>query len=344
MRKKSALCAALIFGLTAGSPVFAGMAVLDTANLAAKLKELVASFQTMYQMYEQVTQAIKTAENTATQLKHQVDSLKRIDFSDIGKEAKDFFSNPQNLLDIEAQHRFLEDAISSLDTNLQYITDIRNTLSNRKVRFAGKDITIASLTGHGRDGEVTLLGLPKVVGDYMAEQGNAVAQAWTGQLTESQYQSIMRQYGMSAENYATMTIASSAVNDIVKETFGYGKQMIDLATQKALLNQKTMKDELERAYQGGQDSADPAASLPAMLRALGSALADVAFQTELMNDKMNQTLALSGAEHEEKKSQEKGENDRRAAQRAREAELGQQAVEADKTKYGRNSSSSWRWQ
>ena len=55
MRKKSVLFAALIFGLTAGSPVFAGMAVLDTANLAAHLKGLVASFQTMYQMYEQVT-------------------------------------------------------------------------------------------------------------------------------------------------------------------------------------------------------------------------------------------------------------------------------------------------
>jgi hypothetical protein len=222
-------------------PVFSMTPVMPTLDVA----NLMQAIDTLYATYDHITATIENVKNTYQQLENQMKALQNINFDDVAKlqEIKDI----RSFEDFSNYRHNIKNAVANINANMNYINDIEDTIKDRTVTFGGADFTIASLVGFGKEGEMTLLDLPKVATDYLKEQGSTAIAGWEEKLTYEQKVSLMRKWGMSPRNYANWQMANKITNDIVTKSIGFGNEAIAKIIEKVAKKNEALQVETQMA-------------------------------------------------------------------------------------------------
>jgi hypothetical protein len=303
--------AALAFLCLAAFPAPAQFGVIDLAAVTQTLDiaNLMQAVDTLYATYDEITAVVENVKNTYQQLENQIKALQNINFDDVGKlqDIKDI----RSLEDFSNFRYTIKDAVANINSNMNYLNDIEDTLKNEPVNFFGSDITIASLTGHGREGEKTLLDLPKLASDYMKEQGEAAASGWEKKLSAGQKTYIMRKWGLSARNYANWQMAAKMTADIVSSSIGYGKNTVIKIVEKMSKKNEAIRNQMDMALGEGSTNAVMATLNEGILSiAEGVAQLDIESKranaiaaTRAVEEQLKEEIKADEAENEKRKSE-----------------------------------------
>jgi hypothetical protein len=263
MKKIMAMGAAAVL-LFAAAP--AARAQLIVKELLSEVS-LIQAIDTLYATYDHINATIENVRNTYQQLERQIKAMQNINFDDFLKLGD--VKNIRSLDDFSEYRHTIENAVSNVNANMNYINAIQDTLSKRVVTFGGQRFTVASLFGFGKEGEKNMFDLPKVAADYMMEQGKTAAAGWANKLTYEQRERLMDKYGMSARNFAAVTMARNITDGFAKALFGYADEAIAADLAETAKRNEQLKAEMDAAMADGSYTAQIGV-LGESLSALGS--------------------------------------------------------------------------
>lgn len=212
-----------VMSFARGYSVFAtGYPVLDISNLMNAIQQLYAT-------YDQINTAIEQAVNTYEQLQTQINNVSSMNWDDLAnsfsaenwsqeggiKGAWDNIGNFRNNM---------INATSAINSNLNLLNDVKNTLENKTVTAMGKQYSVAGLFGIGKYGQNNVMNLPASALDYVKNTGSEIAKGYAGKLTYKEKQAIMQKYGLDPENYAYVKLVEEQANDMVSSLFTKGSE------------------------------------------------------------------------------------------------------------------------
>ncbi len=277
MKKIKAVVAALAV-IFAGQGVFAqGYPVLDVANLNNAINEL-------YAYYQQIQNTIEQVQNTYTQIQQaaqQMQTMNLDDLSSLGKNFEGLSENPFEV--ITAVHKSAKDVTTAVNKQMNKINDLTDALTKETISFGGMDISVADLCGVGTSGK-NLAGFVQNAWDATVESGSKAVAGYVGKLSYKDKQKIMKKYGMSPENFATLELANYQLSESVKNGAVFG------STE----GMKNLYSEIQGNSAAIQTMAQnlPDGSIYAATQMNTTALASVERMTGKMVEKMQGTFGL----------------------------------------------------
>jgi hypothetical protein len=178
-------------------------------------------------LWDQVNSTMEQVKNSYEQIQQQVAMVKQLDFSELDLSLFEpgsviNFDNPQ------------ESVKALIDQSKNMLKDVENTLSSKRMNFAGQEYSLGGLLGLGGAGSGKgLFDLTAGIADHIKETGKSVAEKYKKSLSPKQLEAIKRRYGMSTENYVSMQMVGKVVEDSLKEMFitGSGEHAASLMKQ-----------------------------------------------------------------------------------------------------------------
>lgn len=234
-RKIKAIIVIFALAFTGAKSFATGYPVLDVANL-------MQSIEAVYQYYQQIQNTIEQVQNTYTQIEQAAQQMASMNWDDLKSLGDNFSGMGDNPFEvITGVRNSAQDITKAVNKNMNKINALQDSLSKESISFGGMDVSMADLVGAG-DPDKNIWGFTKNAWDYTVgttdENGNKVPGAfddaiagWEGKLTYKQKQKLMKKYGMSPKNYATLQLANYQLNEVVKN----GGIMSTAAAQKQLL-------------------------------------------------------------------------------------------------------------
>lgn len=207
------------------------------------LSSLIQAVDTLYATYDHINATIETVKNTYAQLEKAAKALQNINFDDVSKlsEIKDINS----LDDFSRYRNNIKSAVSNINANMNYMNSLTDVMTKRTVSVGPYKFTMASLVGLGREGEMSFLGVPKAVWEFVKERGETSVKGWSGKLTEAERKRVMGKWGMSAENYGKVLMAEKITDEIVGKLFGYGAEpVLEKMMERVAKNNQAILEEL----------------------------------------------------------------------------------------------------
>lgn len=205
----------LLFITGAGSKIFAQWAVLDMANL-------MQAIETAYQYYQQVQNTIQQVQNSYEQIKQAYDQVASMNFDDLKNLGENFNGMSDNPFEvITGVRNSAQDITKAVNKNMNKLNDLQDALHAETITFGDMKFSIADLCGAG-DPEKNMLGFVKNAWDVTVDSGKDSIAGYLGNLTYEQKQAIMRKYGMSPRNYATLEVANYGLSESVKNMSSLG--------------------------------------------------------------------------------------------------------------------------
>lgn len=210
MKKLKALILALFISSGSTSLFAQGYPVLDVANL-------MQSIEAVYQYYQQIQNTIEQVKNTYTQIEQAATQMANMNWDDL-QNLKDNFQNvSDNPFEvISGVRNSAQDIVKAVNKNMNKVNNFKDSLDNKSISFGGHKVSMSDLCGFGAK-EDNLLGFTKSCWDYTVEQAEEVAAGYEGQLTYQERQAIMRKYGMSPRNYASMEYTNYMTRSIFED-------------------------------------------------------------------------------------------------------------------------------
>ena len=210
MKRIKKLIVSLFLLMTLSSSCFAQWAVVDAANLTNAIQQL-------YTTYQQIQHTIEQVQNTYKQIEQAAKQMASTDWEAIGE---DFVNNVGShnwgysehsswgdwvkdpLPQITATKQTYDDILKLCDDSMNRVNIITNALREETIEFGGMKVSVADLCGVGTDGE-DAISFGKNAGHHISKKAVEVGKAYAGNLTYQEREAIMREHGVSAENYAT---------------------------------------------------------------------------------------------------------------------------------------------
>lgn len=215
MRKIKALILAMALAF-AGTASFAqGYPVIDVANL-------VQSIEAVYQYYQQIQQTIEQVQNTYKQIEQAAQQMASMNWDDLKKLGDNFSGMGNNPFEvITGVRNSAQDITKAVNKNMNKINDFQDSLTKKSISFGGQKVSVSDLCGAGKPGD-NIFGFVKNAWDYSTDTENGVfsdaVKAYSGKLSYRQKQAIMRKYGMSPKNYATLELANHELSELMKSS------------------------------------------------------------------------------------------------------------------------------
>ncbi|WP_149554527.1 hypothetical protein [Treponema pectinovorum] len=196
----------------AGIRVFAqGYPVIDVANL-------YQSIEAVYQYYQQIQNTIEQVQNTYKQIEQAAQQMQRINFDDLKNLGNNFNGMADNPFEfITGVRNSAQDITKSVNKQMNKINDLQDSLTKKSIKFGDVDFSVADLCGAGEPGK-NLIGFAKNAWEVTVEAGQNAVAGYTGKLTYKQKQAIMKKYGMSPKNYATLQLANHQLSQALKKS------------------------------------------------------------------------------------------------------------------------------
>lgn len=228
MKKIRALLLALVLGVGGTSAFAQGYPVLDIANL-------MESIESVYQYYQQIQNTIEQVQNTYKQIEQAAQQMASMNWDDLKNLGDNFSGMGDNPFEvITGVRNSAQDITKAVNKNMNKINDFQDSLTKKSISFGGQNVSMADLCGAGDPGD-NIFGFTKNAWDYTTDTENGafsdVVKAYTGKLSYRQKQAIMRKYGMSPKNYATLELANHELSELMKSsniigTIDYQKQIL----------------------------------------------------------------------------------------------------------------------
>lgn len=202
-----------------------GMAVFDAANLMNAIEQL-------YSYYQQVQNTIEQVQNTYTQIEQaatQMASVNWDDLKNLGDNFKNVGENPFEV--ITGVRNSAQDITKAVNNQLNKVNELTDSLTKKTISFGGMNVSVADLCGAGEPGK-NLLGFAENAWNHTVSSAEDTVAGYTGKLTYKQKQAIMKKYGMSPKNYATIELANYQLSELtkssnVKGTIEYQEQLLE---------------------------------------------------------------------------------------------------------------------
>lgn len=195
-----------------GTKTFAqGMPVLDVSNL-------LQAIDAAYQYYQQIQNMIEQVQNTYKQIEQaaqQVAGMNWDDLKNLGDNFSGMGDNPFEV--ITGVHKSAQDITKAVNKNMNKINELQSSLTSKTISFGGVDVSMADLVGAGEPGN-NVFGFAKNAWDYSTSEDGPFAEAvaaYENKLTYAQKRAIMKKYGMSPRNYATILLSEYQLNELV---------------------------------------------------------------------------------------------------------------------------------
>lgn len=228
MKKIRALLLALVLGVGGTSAFAQGYPVLDVANL-------MESIESVYQYYQQIQNTIEQVQNTYKQIEQAAQQMASMNWDDLKNLGDNFSGMGDNPFEvITGVRNSAQDITKAVNKNINKINDFQDSLTKKSISFGGQNVSMADLCGAGEPGD-NIFGFTKNAWDYTTDTENGAfsdaVKAYTGKLSYRQKQAIMRKYGMSPKNYATLELANHELSELMKSsniigTIDYQKQIL----------------------------------------------------------------------------------------------------------------------
>lgn len=202
------------------TPLSANMPVIDIANLMNAVTEL-------YAIYDQVNSAVEQVKNTYEQLNAQYKAMMSMSWDDLEgsfnnwNEGGDFSAAWDNIGRFRTN---LTNATSIVNSNLNLINDVKNTLRNKTTTIGGKEYSVAGLFGMGEYGENNLFNIFPNTLDWAKSELEEAAKGWEGELTLGDKQRIMSQWGLDPQNYYYYKVVEDQVVEGMNQIFTKGSE------------------------------------------------------------------------------------------------------------------------
>ena len=244
MRKLKAIILALTLGCAETSVFAQGYPVIDVANL-------MQSIESVYQYYQQIQQTIEQVQNTYKQIEQAAQQMASMNWDDLKNLGDNFSGMGDNPFEvITGVRNSAQDITKAVNKNMNKINDFQDSLTKKSISFGGQQVSMADLCGAGDPGD-NIFGFVKNAWEYTTDTEDGAfsdaVKAYTGKLTYRQKQAIMRKYGMSPKNYATLELANHELSELMKSsnlkgTIEYQTQILTEAENDANAIQKLARE------------------------------------------------------------------------------------------------------
>ena len=216
MRKIRAMLLALIIGCAGTSAFAQGYPVLDVANL-------MESIESVYQYYQQIQNTIEQVQNTYKQIDQAAQQMTTMNWDDLKNLGDNFSGMGDNPFEvITGVRNSAKDITKAVNKNMNKINDLQDSLNKKSISFGGMKVSVADLCGAGDNPEENVFGFVKNAWEYSTDTENGAfsdaIKGWEGKLDYRQRQAIMRKYGMSPRNYATLEYGNYQLNKLIVES------------------------------------------------------------------------------------------------------------------------------
>ena len=136
------------------------------------------------------------------------------DLKDLGSNFDGVGENPFEV--ITGVRNSAQDITKAVNKNMNKVNALKDSLTKESISFGGMKVSVADLCGAGEPGK-NVLGFAKNAWNHTVDTSKEAVAGYVGKLSYGQKQKIMRQYGMSPENYATLELANYQLSELVKD-------------------------------------------------------------------------------------------------------------------------------
>lgn len=267
MKKIKALFLAMFLSIGTGSVFAQGYPVIDVANL-------MQSIESVYQYYQQIQNTIEQVQNTYTQIEQAATQMQNINFDDLQNLGANFSGMSDNPFEfITGVRNSAQDITRSVNAQMNKINYLQDSLTKKSIKFGDMDFSVADLCGAGDPGK-NLVGFAQNAWDVTVDAGQDSVAGYVGKLNYKQKQKIMRKYGMSPRNYATLELANHQLSEALK------KSNLESTEDGIRMDLESVMAEGEALKQMARNL--PEGNINGQIQLLNSGLA----QTEIMMGKM----------------------------------------------------------
>lgn len=244
MKKLKGIIFALAITFASTSVVAQGFPVLDAANL-------IQSIEAVYQYYQQIQNTIEQVQNTYKQIEQAAQQMRSINFDDLKNLGNNFNGMADNPFEfITGVRNSAQDITKSVNKQMNKINDLQDALKKKSIKFGNVDFSVADLCGAGEAGK-DLIGFAKNAWNVTVDAGQAAVAGYTGKLTYKQKQAIMKKYGMSPKNYATLSLANHQLSESLKKSnLEATEEGISLKLKDVMANAEALKQAADKLPEG----------------------------------------------------------------------------------------------
>lgn len=293
MRKIRAMLLALIIGCAGTSAFAQGLPVLDVANL-------MQSIESVYQYYQQIQNTIEQVQNTYKQIEQAAQQMASMNWDDLKNLGDNFSGMGENPFEvISGVRNSAQDITKAVNKNMNRIYDLQDSLNKQSISFGGMNVSLADLCGAGEP-DKNIFGFVKNAWEYSTDTENGAfsdaIKGWEGKLDYKQRQAIMRKYGMSPRNYATLEYGNYQLSKLIAES----------NLQATEEGQKQLLEQIENDANAINTMAKnaPDGSVYAQTQLLNSSLAQLDRNLGNFHNSMNKGFGLIGSWFKSEKMKE----------------------------------------
>lgn len=277
MKKLSVLFLSLVFMVMPARVCAQGYPVIDVANL-------VQSIEQVYQYYQQIQNTIEQVQNTYKRIEQAAQSMMAMNWDDLKNLGDNFNGMSSNPFEaITGVRNSAQDIVKAVNKNMNKVNNLQDSLTRESISFGGMKVSVADLVGAG-DPNKTVTGFTKNAWHHTLDTGEAAIAGYVGKLTYKEREAIMRKYGMSPRNYASIEYANDSMSRLVQ-------QANILSTEQA---QKELMTEIEadaNALKMAMENT-PEGSTYAGIQMLNSSVAQLVRQIGNLHLTLNRTMGL----------------------------------------------------
>ena len=309
---KKLIAMVLFFSLISPAGLFANYPVIDVANL-------MQAIETAYQYYQQVQNTIEQVQNTYKQIEQAYQQMKTINFNDLNDLGKNFDGMKDNPFEvITGVHDSAHEITREVNKQMNKVNDLQDALNAETISFGGVKYSVADLCGattetdkNGR--QKNIFGFVENAWAYTSEQKDEAAKGYANKLSYREKEAIMRHFGMSPRNYASLELGKAELSRLVVESNLKGTQKgIEEQTAEIIAEQSAIVKMTENLPEG---------STYAAMQATNSTLGVLLRQIGNLHNSIDRGIALSSQKviNEEWEKKVKAEEEYKRKQEEKEA-------------------------
>lgn len=215
--KKKVICAIMLCFVLSGGAFAQGYPTFDAANL-------IQAIEKVYQGYQEIQHAIENVQNTYKRIEQAAQQMMAMDWSAFGNLGENFAGMKDNPFEvITGVRNSAQDITKAVNDNMNRVNRLQDELTREGIEYGGMKFSVADLCGAG-DPQKDIAGFTKNAWQHSKDQIQEQADIWAGKLTYRQRRAIMRKYGMSPRNYATIRLSEAMLSDVVVSKCVAGSQ------------------------------------------------------------------------------------------------------------------------
>lgn len=284
---------AVLFCFFSTSVFAQGYPVIDVANL-------MESIESVYQYYQQIQNTIEQVQNTYKQIEQAAQQMMSMNWDDLKNLGDNFSGMSDNPFEvITGVRNSAQDITKAVNKNMNKINDLQDSLTKKGIKFGGMEVSMADLCGAG-DPDKTVFGFVQNAWDYSTDKENGAfsdaIKGWEGKLDYKQRQAIMRKYGMSPRNYATIEYGNYQLSELVKESGLWATEEGQKARLEEIENEANAIATLSKNAPDG--------SVYAQTQMVNSSLAELIRMFGRMHSTLERSVGLSAAKIKSDKIEE----------------------------------------